>query len=87
MSNDDAIRVFGGHIPSIYSNYFHVSVSPDVTKIVFGEAYPDQKATNYHSSITLRTIDARTLAEVILKLIAKNEEEQKSGSVESPEGA
>jgi len=43
-------------------NYFHVAVAPDISKIVFGEGYADQRAVNFHTSVTMTTADAATLA-------------------------
>jgi hypothetical protein len=82
-TQEEEIRQFGGHIPPIFTNTFHVAVLPDITKIVFGEGFPDQNAVNFHSAVMMRTSDAERLVKAISELIAKARQLEGTAAVAS----
>jgi hypothetical protein len=83
---DQKIEVPGLDLVPAYSNYFSIVVAPDVTRIVFAEAFGDTSNANYHTSVVLTTNNAKDLAEVILRLIGQNQAEQSTAGGEISEG-
>lgn len=64
----EATEIPGAHLPSILSNRFNVTVGPHLTRFAFGEAVVGTAAT-YHLAVSMSTVDAKELAELILKLV------------------
>jgi len=64
--------------PSLFVNRFYAGVSPDMTRISFGETVDGTK-TAYHTAIIMSTSDAKELADLILKLIKLNQAEGSPG--------
>ena len=55
----------GAHIPGKYSNYFTVSVGPEVVRIAFAEGFGSAEKSVFHTAVILTMNDARVLAETI----------------------
>ncbi len=58
-------------LTSCYANRFHVYVSGGMTRLTFGEYYPNT-GDNYHSAISISTDGAELAANLILKTIKLN---------------
>lgn len=55
-----------GVIPSKYSNFFTVSVTPFAVRITFGEAFGSPGTATFHTAITMHPVDAAQLAQSII---------------------
>jgi hypothetical protein len=66
---------YGGEVLTpVYSNYFNVQVTPDVTRLAFAALF--RRAASdavFHTVVAMTTENARILAELLLKTIAENE--------------
>jgi hypothetical protein len=51
-------------VVALFANRFQITVSPDITRITFGEAVVGVDAT-YRTAIVMRTADAVNLAETL----------------------
>ena len=76
---------YGGEgLTPVYSNYFNVLVTPDVTRLAFAALFrPASSDAAFHTVVAMTTENARILAELILKTIAENER-QTAGQQASP---
>lgn len=64
------IPVYGGHLPPIYSNQFHVSILGGVVRIVFGELIVGGGSTLYpHVVISMTADRAMELSALIPRVI------------------
>jgi hypothetical protein len=67
-NSENADRIPGKRLGSIFANRFHVLLSDQRTRLVFGESLVGEDDTTWYNAVTLPTKDAISLAKAILEV-------------------
>ena len=70
----------GADLTSAYASYFHVRVTPNITRIVFGDNVPGEPP-RFHTALVVTTENALILADLIQKIAKENREKNASPAV------
>src|SRR5262245_58692174 len=73
------------NVPSKYTNYFTVAVTPQIARISFGEAFGTPESANFHTAVSMLPSDAKALAETILSTLATHQAQM--AATEAPDTA
>jgi len=61
-------------LPAIFANQFALIVNPQTVRITFGDEPMTGRVPVVHTAVVMKTSDAKQLGELLLKLIAQNQE-------------